>query len=76
MILFLKTIKEGGLFGTDLHFYIKVYKNNDCDRAFNSLKVLYQKQNVLTVEKWCENFNTSNNAEVIQLFHENFFDLE
>ena len=37
---------------------------------------MYQKQNVFTFEKFCEIFNTRNNVEVIQMFHENFFDLE
>ena len=70
-------IKEGGFFGAaTLYFYIKGHTKNDCDRAFNSLKVLYRKQNVITFEKCCEIFNTSRNVEDIQMFHEKFFDLE
>ena len=41
MIHFLNMINEGGLFGTyTLHLYIKGHTKNDCDRAFNILKVL------------------------------------
>ena len=29
-----------------------------------------------TFEKFCENLNARYNVEVIQMFHENFFDLE
>ena len=69
--------KEGGLFETaTLHLYIKGHTNNYCGCAFNSLKVMYRKQNVFTFEKCYEIFNTRNNVEVIQMFHENFFDLE
>ena len=54
MIRFMNMIKEGGLFGTDtLYFYIKGHTKNDYDHVFNSLKVLYQKQNVLNVDKCC-----------------------
>ena len=54
MTRFLNMIKEGGLFGTDtLYSYIKGHTNNYCNRAFNSLKVLYWKQNVFTFEKCC-----------------------
>ena len=76
-IRFLSMIKEGGLFGMAIfHFYIRVHTNNDCDRAFNSLKVIYRKQNVFNFEKCCENLNTRNNIEVIQISYEKFFDLE
>ena len=76
-IRFLNMIKKGGLFGTaTFHFYIKGHTKNGYDCAFKSLKVLYRNQNVFTFEKWCENFNTSTNVEVIQMFHETFFDLE
>ena len=69
-------IKEGGFFATDnLHFYIKGHTNNDCDRIFNSLKVLYWKQTVFNFEKFCEILNTSKNIEIIQTFHEKLFDL-
>ena len=37
--------------------------------------MLYRKQNVFTFEKWCEILNSSNNVELIQMFHEMFFDL-
>ena len=71
IIRFLNMITEGGLFGTaTFHLYIKVHTKNDCDRAFNSLKVMYRKQNISTFEKCCEIFNTINNVEVIQIFHE------
>ena len=41
MIQFLIMIKEGELFGTPtFHFYINVPTMNDCDHAFNSLKIL------------------------------------
>ena len=44
MFRFLNMIKEGGFFGTyTLHFYIKGHTKNDCDRSFNSLKVLESK---------------------------------
>ena len=70
-------IKEGGLFGTDtLHLYIKDHTNNDCDHAFNILKLMYRKQNVCTFEKCCEILNTINNFEIIQMYHENFFEME
>ena len=76
-IIFLNIIKEGGLFGTaTLHFYIKGHTKNERDCTFNILKVMYWKQNVFTFEKWCENLNTRNNVEFIQMFHENFFDLK
>ena len=76
MIRFLNMIKEVGLSGTDtFHFYIKGHTINDCDRAFNSLKVLYRKPNVFTFEKCYEILKTIKNVEVIQMFHENFFDL-
>ena len=68
-------INEGGFFGSDnFYFYIKGHTKNDCDRAFNSLKVIYPNQNVFTFEKCCEVLNTSKNVEVIQIFHEKFFD--
>ena len=77
MIRFMNMINERGFFGTaTLYFYIKGHTKNCCDCAFNSLKVLYRKQNVFAFEKCCENLNTSNNVEVIQMFHETFFDLE
>ena len=77
MIRFLNIIKGGRFFGTDTsHFYIKSHTNNYCGRVFKSLKVLYQKQNVFIFEKCCGIFNTRNNVEVIQLFHEKLFDLE
>ena len=77
MILLLNRIKGGGFFGTYiLHLYIKDNKKNDRDRAFNSLNVLYRKQNIFTFEKLCEKINTSNNIEVVQMFHQNLFDLE
>ena len=70
-------IKKGVLFGTSpLYFYIKGHTNNERDCAFNSLKVLYRKKNFFTFEKCFEILNTSNNVEVTQMFHENFFDLE
>ena len=70
-------IKEGWLFGTaTLHFYINFHTKNDCDRSFNSIKVLYRKQNVFTFEKFYETLNTSKNVEVLQMFHENLFRLE
>ena len=34
-----------------------------------------QKQNTFAFEKCYEISNTSNNVEVIQMFHENFFEL-
>ena len=77
MILFMNIIKEGGLFGTDIfHFYIKGHTNNKQDHIFNSLKVLYRKQNGFTLENFCEILNTSNNVGVIKTLHEKFFDLE
>ena len=77
MIRFLNMIKKGGFFGTvSLHLYIKINRNNDCYHAFNSLKVMYRKQNIFTFEKCCEILNARNNVEVIQMFHEIFFDLE
>ena len=46
---FLKMIKEGVLFETaTYHLYIKGRTKIYCDRAFNSLKALYRKQNVFT----------------------------
>ena len=76
LIRFFNIIKNGGLFGADtLNFYIKGHTNNYYDRAFNGLKVLYQKKNVFTLEKFCEIFNINNNVEVIQVFHEKSFDL-
>ena len=76
MIHFLNMINEGGFFGTDtLNFYIKVHTKNDCERTFNSLKVMYWKQNVFTFEKCYEIFNTRKNVKVIQMLHEKFFDL-
>ena len=70
MIRFLKIIKERGLFGTaTLHFYIKGHTKNDCDCAFNSPNMLYRRQNVFNFEKCCDILNTSNNVEVIQMFH-------
>ena len=77
MIRFLNMINELGLFGGyTFYFCIKGHKNNDCDRAVNILKVLYRKKNIFTFEKCCEILNNINNVEVIQMFHENFFDLE
>ena len=76
IISFLNMIREGGLSGTaTLYFYIKGHTKNDCDRAFNSLKVLYQKQNVFTFEKYCGILNNKKNVEVIQTFNEKLFDL-
>ena len=57
-------------------FYIKFQNNNDRDHVFNILRMLNRKQNLFTLEKYCEILNASNNVEVIQMFHENFFDLE
>ena len=74
MIRFLNMIKEVGLFGIAT-FCIKGHTKNDRDRKFNSIKVLYGKQNVLNFENCCQNFNTRKNVEVIKMFHENFFDL-
>ena len=49
MIRYLNMIKEVRFSGTDtLNFYIKGHTNNDCDHEFNSLKIIYQKQNFLT----------------------------
>ena len=77
MIRFMNMIKEGGILGADtLYFYIKGYTKNDCNHAFNSLKVLYWKQNVFTFDNFCNIFNTRNNVEVIQMFHKKCFDLE
>ena len=59
-----------------LHLYFKGHKNNHCDHTFNILKVLYQEQIVFPFEKCCEILNSRNNVEVIQMLHENFFDLE
>ena len=59
-----------------LHLYIKGHTSNDCDHVFNSLKMLYWKQHFFNFEKCCKILNTNNNVEVIQIFHENFFDLE
>ena len=40
-IRFLYMIKEGEFFGTDtFHPYFKIQTKNDCERSFNSLKVL------------------------------------
>ena len=76
MILFLKMIKGGGFFGiANFHLYIMGHTNNDGDRTFNILKLIYRKQNVCTFEKCCEILNTINNVEVIQMFHEKQFDL-
>ena len=76
-IRFMNMIKEVEFFGTStLHLYINCHANNDYYHAFNSLKVLHREQNVGTFDKCCEILNTSNNAEVIQIFHENFFDWE
>ena len=62
MIRFLNIIKEGIFFGTaTLYLYIKGHINNDCNRAFNRLRVLYHKKNDLTFEKCCEILNTRNN---------------
>ena len=47
MILFLKMIKGGGFFGiANFHLYIMGHTNNDGDRTFNILKLMYRKQNV------------------------------
>ena len=77
LIRFLNMIKEGGFFGTaTLNFYIKGHTNHYCGRAFKRIQVLHQKQNLFTFEKCCEILNVINNVEVIQMFHQNFFDLE
>ena len=71
MIHFPNMIKEGILSGTDnFHFFIKGHTNNDCERVFNSLKVMYWKQNVFNFDKCREVLNTRNNVEVIQMFDE------
>ena len=76
-IRFMIMIKEGGLFGTvTLHFYIKGHTKNDRERAFNRLTVMYRKQNVFNFEKCCKFLNTINSIDFIQIFYENFFDLE
>ena len=55
IICFLNMIKEGGLFGSaNFYFYIKGHTKNDCGHAFNSLKVLWRKQDVFNSEKFCE----------------------
>ena len=73
LIRFMKMIKEVGFFGTaTLNLYIKGHTKNECDRAFNSLKVLYQKQHVFNFENCCRIWNTSNNVGVTQMFHEMF----
>ena len=60
MILFLNMIKEGRLFGTaTFYLYIKGHTKNYCELTFNSINVLYQKQNVFTFENCCEILNTS-----------------
>ena len=62
--------KEGGFFGTaTLHLYIKSYIKNECDRSFNSLKLMYWKKNVFNFEKCCEILNSRYIVEVIQMFH-------
>ena len=77
MIRFLNVINDGGFFGAaTFHFYIKGHTNNDCDHAFKILKLIYPKQNVFTFERCCEILNTINNVEIIQIFHEDFLDLE
>ena len=77
MIRFLNMIKDGGFSRTaTLNLYLKGNTKNACNRAFNNLKVLYWKQNVFASEKCCEILHTSKNIEVIQMFHEKFFDLE
>ena len=59
-----------------MDLYIKVHTQNDRDRAFNILKVLYQKQNVFNFLRSAVKFlNTRKNVEFIQMSHENFFDL-
>ena len=76
MIRFMNTMKEWELFGTDnFNLYKKGHTKNYCDCTFNSIKVQYRRQNVLTFEKFFENFNTSNNVEVIQILHDNVFEL-
>ena len=76
MIWFLNIIKEGGFFGAStLHFYIKGHTKNSFERTFISLRALYQKKKFFTLERCCEILNTRNNVEVIQMFHEHFFDL-
>ena len=50
---------------SDRYFAFLGPHKNDCDSEFNSLKVLYRKQNVFTFEKCCEILNTSKNVEVI-----------
>ena len=73
MILFMNMVNDVLFFvKAILHLYIKGYKNNDCCRVLNSLKVLYWKRNVFTFEKFCEILNTINNIGVIQMLHENF----
>ena len=77
MIHFMNMIKYGGFFRTDtLHLYIKAHTNNECGRTFKNLNLLYWKKNDFAFDECCENLNTSNNVEVIQNFHEYFFDLE
>ena len=77
IIRFLNMIKEGGLLWDNFFcLYINVHTKNDFGRTFNSLKVLYWKENVFTFEKCCEILNTRDIIENLQMFHENFFDLE
>ena len=66
-------IKEGELFGKDTFYsYINGHTKNDCDLVFNSLKLLYRKQNFFIFDNCCGILNTTNNVEVIQMFHENY----
>ena len=63
-------IKQVGLFGTaTLYLYIRVHTKNGCGRAFYSLTLLHQKQNVYNFDKCCEISNTIINVEVIQISH-------
>ena len=75
-IRFLNMIKGGGFFGTvTLYFCIKGHTKNYCGRTYKRLKLLYQNQNIFTFQKGCGTLNSTKNVEVIQIFHENFFDL-
>ena len=71
MIRFLNMIKEIVFFGTtNLHFYTRGCTKNNCEHTFNSLKLLYQEKN--TFKKCYKIFYASLNAQVIQMFYENF----
>ena len=63
IIRFLNMINEGVLFGIyNLYLYIQVHTKNDRDHTFNSLKVMYRKQNFITFDKCCGILNTINNV--------------